>query len=55
MTSQEWTIGYIERLEYALEVDEYLEGLGYTEPATEWLTGEQARTINDTVRAIASE
>ena len=45
MTTREWQLGYIERLEYALEVDEYLEGLGYPEPLTDYLTPAQARSI----------
>ena len=47
MTTQEWQAGYIERLEYALEVDEYLEGLGYQEPLTDYLTPTQARSIEE--------
>ena len=47
MTTKEWQAGYNERIDYALEVDEYLEGLGYVEPSNEWLTGSQARAINE--------
>ena len=47
MTTREWQLGYIERLEYALEVDEYLEGLGYPEPLTDYLTPTQARSIEE--------
>ena len=41
MTTHEWQAGYNERIDYALE------GLGYVEPSNEWLTGSQARAINE--------
>ena len=43
--NRDWKMASLDRIQYALEVDDYLEDISLVEPGYEWLSTDQARWL----------